>query len=109
MTDEAIGSGSLELSGANVATTFISCPADGSRGLGIKLPVLVLLLKNVGRYFSFEVQVRVARERRAGGGCGGGGRMRVVRVCAGRRMWLGGFQAPHGGGGGGSCRVAAFK
>jgi hypothetical protein len=41
----------------NVSTTFISCPGDASKTLGIKLPFLVMLIKNLKKYFSFEVQV----------------------------------------------------
>ena len=47
----------LEVAGANVATTYITCPADPERTLGIKLPFLVMIIKNLNRYFSFEVQV----------------------------------------------------
>jgi hypothetical protein len=41
----------------NVSTTFITCPGDVTKTLGIKLPFLVMLIKNVKKYFSFEVQV----------------------------------------------------
>jgi len=41
-----------------VATTFISCPADAAESLGIKMPYLVLIVKNLRRFFSFEVQAR---------------------------------------------------
>merc|ERR1719266_1224365 len=43
--------------GANVATCYISCPANPSKTLGIKLPFLVMIIKNVKKYFTFEVQV----------------------------------------------------
>jgi hypothetical protein len=42
---------------SNVSTTFITCPADPSKTLGIKLPFLVMIIKNLKKYFSFEVQV----------------------------------------------------
>lgn len=57
VTDEDIQSSVLEVAGENVATTFITCPADPAKTLGIRLPFLVLLVKNLDRYFSFEVQV----------------------------------------------------
>jgi len=40
------------------STTFITCPADPSQTLGIKLPFLVMIIKNLKKYFTFEVQVR---------------------------------------------------
>merc|ERR1719277_1377033 len=43
--------------GANVSTTFISCPVSPSKTLGIKLPFLVMIIKNCKKYFTFEVQV----------------------------------------------------
>merc|ERR1719390_623437 len=50
--------------GTNVSTTFITCPADPSKTLGIKLPFLVMIklpflvmIKNLKKYFTFEVQV----------------------------------------------------
>jgi hypothetical protein len=43
--------------GTNVATTFVTCPADPKKTLGIKLPFLVMIVKNLKKYFSFEVQV----------------------------------------------------
>jgi hypothetical protein len=43
-----------------VATTFISCPADASAVLGIKMPFLVMIIKNMHKFFSFEVQACVA-------------------------------------------------
>ena len=42
------------------STTFITCPADPSKTLGIKLPFLVMIIKNLKKYFTFEVQVRFA-------------------------------------------------
>ena len=57
ITDEDIQSLVLEIVGGNVSTTFITCPADPSKTLGIKLPFLVLIVKNVKKYFSFEIQV----------------------------------------------------
>ena len=47
----------LEIMGTNVSTTFISCPAEANATLGIKLPFLVMIIKNLKKYFSFEVQV----------------------------------------------------
>jgi hypothetical protein len=41
----------------NVASTFVVTPADPQKTLGIKLPFLVMIIKNLKKYFSFEVQV----------------------------------------------------
>merc|ERR1719194_153999 len=41
----------------NISTTFISCPVDPQKTLGIKLPFLVMIIKNLKKYFTFEVQV----------------------------------------------------
>lgn len=47
----------IEIVGTNVSTTYITCPADPSKTLGIKLPFLVMIIKNLKKYFTFEVQV----------------------------------------------------
>lgn len=39
------------------STTFIVCPADPKKTLGIKLPFLVMIIKNMKKYFTFEVMV----------------------------------------------------
>lgn len=57
ITDQDIQSSVLEIAGTNVSTTFITCPADANKTLGIKLPFLVMILKNLKKYFTFEVQV----------------------------------------------------
>merc|ERR1719266_1718336 len=47
--------------GTNVSTTYITCPSHDPekprRTLGIKLPFLVMIIKNMKKYFTFEVQV----------------------------------------------------
>jgi hypothetical protein len=57
LTDPDIQSSVLEICGSNVATTYISCPADPKVVLGIKLPFLVMVVKNLKKYFTFEVTV----------------------------------------------------
>jgi hypothetical protein len=47
ITDPDIQSSVLEIMGTNVSTTFIQCPADAKKTLGIKLPFLVMIIKNV--------------------------------------------------------------
>merc|ERR1719445_1589071 len=47
--------------GTNVSTTYITCPSHDPekprRTLGIKLPFLVMIIKNMKKYFTFEVTV----------------------------------------------------
>jgi hypothetical protein len=38
--------------GTNVSTTFIQCPADAKKTLGIKLPFLVMIIKNVSMSYT---------------------------------------------------------
>eukprot|EP00116_Pleurobrachia_bachei_P004932 sb/3465194/ len=57
ITDNDIQSLVLEIVGTNVSTTYITCPADPKITLGIKLPFLVMIIKNMKKYFTFEVQV----------------------------------------------------
>lgn len=57
ITDNDIQSLVLEVVGTNVSTTYITCPADSKKTLGIKLPFLVMIIKNLKKYFTFEVQV----------------------------------------------------
>lgn len=39
------------------STTYVTCPADDAKTLRIKLPFLVMIIKNLKKYFTFEVQV----------------------------------------------------
>lgn len=55
--DEDIQSNVLEIVGSNIQSTYITCPADPAATLGIKLPFLVMIVKNVKKYFTFEIQV----------------------------------------------------
>lgn len=57
LTDEDINSSALELTSPNVTTTFITAPAKPHESLAIKLPFFIISLKNLNRYFSFEIQV----------------------------------------------------
>lgn len=46
----------LEIMGTNVSTIYIMSPPDPKQRLGIKLPFLILLIKNLHKYFTFEVK-----------------------------------------------------
>ena len=56
VTDPDIRSLAIEILGSNVNTTFITTPINPQQMLGIRLPFLVLVVKNIKRYFIFEVQ-----------------------------------------------------
>ena len=49
LTDGDIQSSVLEIMGTNVSTAFITAPADHAETLAIKLPFLVMIIKNVYR------------------------------------------------------------
>ncbi|XP_053674294.1 cilia- and flagella-associated protein 20-like [Anopheles nili] len=57
VTDEAVRSLTFELIGVNVATTYMVAPCCPCPSLCIKLPFLVMLVKNLKKFFSFEVQI----------------------------------------------------
>jgi len=42
------------------SVTYITCPADPQKTLAIKLPFLILVIKNMKKYFTFEVQVQTS-------------------------------------------------
>lgn len=54
--DQDIKSLVLEILGTNVSTTYITCPKD-NKVLGITMPFLVMIVKNLHKYFSFEVTI----------------------------------------------------
>mmetsp|Transcript_18171 Transcript_18171/g.59685 ORF Transcript_18171/g.59685 Transcript_18171/m.59685 type:complete len:118 (+) Transcript_18171:870-1223(+) len=56
ITDQDIQSSVLEIMGTNVSTNYITCPADKNKTLGIKLPFLVMIIKNVCRTCDCYVQ-----------------------------------------------------
>lgn len=47
----------IEITSPNIADTYITCPAQLNRTLGIKLPILVLIAKNLKKFFTLEVQI----------------------------------------------------
>lgn len=57
ITDNDIQSLVIEITGSNVATTYITCPPQPRSSLGIKLPYLILIVKNLKKFFSFEVEI----------------------------------------------------
>ncbi|CAJ1335921.1 unnamed protein product, partial [Effrenium voratum] len=57
VTDEDLGSAALEVAGNNVSTTMVTCPEQDKQTLGIKLPFLTMLVKNLNKYFTFEVEI----------------------------------------------------
>lgn len=57
LTDEDVKTLALEIRGVNVTTCFITAPAAPCINLGVKLPFLTIIVKNLRKYFSFEVQI----------------------------------------------------
>lgn len=57
VSDEDVQTLALEIMGTNVATTYILCPADRKNVLGIRLPFFVMIVKNMKKYFTFEIQI----------------------------------------------------
>lgn len=53
--DEEIQSPAIELVGANVNNTYIYTPCDPSKSLDIKMPLIVLLIKNVSKRLNFSL------------------------------------------------------
>lgn len=65
--DEDLKSSVVDIRGINLATTFIQCPKKNFgplKSLGITLPHLVFLIKNVGEPCSIEVQVMDTKNER---------------------------------------------
>ncbi|XP_043590988.1 cilia- and flagella-associated protein 20-like isoform X1 [Bombus pyrosoma] len=57
VTDDEVKSLALEIAGTNVTTTYIFCPCDPKKVLGIKLPFLIMIIKNMKKYFTFEITI----------------------------------------------------
>ncbi|KAG0234859.1 Cilia- and flagella-associated protein 20 [Actinomortierella wolfii] len=57
VSDDTLNSQVLELLAPNLSNTFITTPSLATRTLGIKLPFLVFLVKNLGKYWSFEITI----------------------------------------------------
>jgi Protein of unknown function (DUF667) len=55
--DDEAKSLAMEIRGTNVATCYISAPALPCKGLGVKLPFLTIVVKNLNKLFSFEIQI----------------------------------------------------
>ena len=49
--------------GTNVLTNYIVCPAEVKKTLGIKLSFLVMILKNLKKYFTFKICVQVLDDK----------------------------------------------
>ena len=55
--DDTLNSKVLELISTHLPSTFITTPSLATRTLGIKLPYLVFMVKNLGKYWTFEVTI----------------------------------------------------
>lgn len=54
----------LEIAGTKLASNYITCPADLKKTLGIRFPVLNLTVKNMNKFFAFDVQILDDKEVR---------------------------------------------
>lgn len=57
ITDDDCKSLALEIRSVNVATCYITAPSSPCTNLGIKLPFLIIVVKNLRKLFSFEIQI----------------------------------------------------
>lgn len=57
ITDQDIRTSVMEIVSTNVNSTYVTCPKDSKEELGIKLSIMVLHIKYMKKYFTFEIQV----------------------------------------------------
>ncbi|XP_015119840.1 cilia- and flagella-associated protein 20-like [Diachasma alloeum] len=57
VVDEEVISLALEIIGTNVSTTYIFSPKNPRGALGICLPFMIMIIKNMKRYFTFEITI----------------------------------------------------
>ncbi|KAF0729056.1 cilia- and flagella-associated protein 20-like [Aphis craccivora] len=55
--DDIIKSNVLQIQSPNVNSCFITCPLNSKGSLGVRLPFVTLLVKNLGRFFTFEITI----------------------------------------------------
>ncbi|XP_058804595.1 cilia- and flagella-associated protein 20-like [Phymastichus coffea] len=57
VTDEQVRALTLELTSTNVSTCYIYCPKNPRTSLAILMPIFVMIVKNMNRYFTLEITV----------------------------------------------------
>lgn len=57
MTDQDVRCSVAAIVSSDIASTFMTCPKDPKEELGVSLPCLVLAVKYLKKYFTFEVQI----------------------------------------------------
>ena len=57
LVDNDLQSSVIEIAGANVGNNFIKIPDDDKKNLSMRLPNLVLQVKNLKKYFTFEIMI----------------------------------------------------
>ncbi|CAL8105226.1 unnamed protein product [Orchesella dallaii] len=60
--DNDICSPVWELMSPNVSLSSIICPNNPKLSLGMKLPVLTMIVKNVNKFFTFEVSIKYDKD-----------------------------------------------
>lgn len=58
ITDDDIRSNVFELISTNVTTCFLHAPIEPFKTLGIQLPCLTFIIKNLNKPFTFEIEIR---------------------------------------------------
>lgn len=58
ITDPDLNSMVLEIVSVNPTVSFIRAPSAPHRSLAVKLPFITMLVKNLNRYFTFEIAIR---------------------------------------------------
>lgn len=58
VTDADLNSSVLELVGWNVTTCFIYAPIHPFKSMGIRLPCVTFVIKNLQNYFTFQIEIR---------------------------------------------------
>lgn len=56
--DEDLNSSALELLGTNVSTCLITTPVPPYHSLGIKMPFITIIMKNLQKNCTFEIEIR---------------------------------------------------
>lgn len=57
ITDHDLNSLALEIISTTVMNTYITCPNHHSTSLGVKLPFICFIVKNLNKFFSIEVRI----------------------------------------------------
>jgi hypothetical protein len=57
IVDSDINTSVIEIMGQNVSTNYVRCPKEKDKTLGIKLPFFLIIVKNMNRHFTLEIEI----------------------------------------------------